>query len=75
MTGGKWHEKKGYDRKTVRADLRNPMVEMCPFIMENGKREVIEETRTARVWTGWSAFDVAISSLKLISGWTHAIQK
>ncbi len=51
----------GYGRQIPRADLRKPMLELCPLLInEYGIVPVAERTAIARVWMGWPAFDVRI---------------
>ena len=56
----------GYGRQIVRADLRRPMVELCPFyVNEDGIGAVLKKTGTARVWQGWPVFDVEICKFEM----------
>ncbi len=56
----------GYGRKIVRAELGKPMVELCPLLVDkDGIEPVVRRTSTARVWTGWPAFDVRICKFEV----------
>ncbi len=56
----------GYGRQIVRADLRKPMVELCPLRLdEDGIEAAVEKTSTARVWLGWPVFDVKICKFEM----------
>ena len=54
---GKWE----YGQKIVRGNLRKPMVEICPLRMGgDGIDRTEKQTSAARVWMGYSAFDVGL---------------
>ncbi len=56
----------GYGRWIVRADLRKPMLELCPLrVNQDGIESVVKKTMTARVWLGWPVFDMAICKLEV----------
>ena len=56
----------GYNRQIVRADLRQPIVELCPLRWsKDGIQDVVKKTRTARVWHGWPVFDVRIAKFEM----------
>ncbi len=58
--------KRGYGRKIVKAELRKPMVELCPLHVRYDEiEEVVQKTRTTRVWTGWPVFDVRICKVEV----------
>ncbi len=58
--------KRGYGRKIVRADLRKPMVELCPLRLDKGGIEaVVKETKTAVVWLGWPVFDLNMCKFEI----------
>ncbi len=64
--------KKGYGRKIVKAELRKPMVELCPLrVIDDGMGTTVETTRTARVWMGWPVFDVRICKFE-VDQWVDA---
>ncbi len=51
----------GYGRHIVRADLRQPIVELSPMhLNEDGIEAVVEQTRSVRVCLGWPVFDVRV---------------
>ncbi len=65
---GKW----GYGRKIMRANLRRPMVEMCPLRIDgDGIEKTVSRTSTARMWMGWPAFDVRICKFE-VEQWLDA---
>ncbi len=66
----------GYGRQIVKADLRKPMVEMCPLrfvedelyppsVDENGIETAVKKTSRTRVWLGWPVFDVKICKFEM----------
>ena len=62
----------GYGRKIVRADLRKPMVELCPLLVNgDGEGAVVKKTSITRVWTGWTAFDMRICKFE-VEQWLDA---
>ena len=57
---------KGYERKIVCANLRKPMVEMCPLLMDgDGIEKIVARTSTARIWMGWPPFEVRICKFEV----------
>ncbi len=57
---------KGYGRKIVRADLRKPIVELCPLhVTGNGDVTRVVRMRAVRIWMGWLAFDVGICKFEV----------
>ncbi len=56
----------GYGRQIARADLRKPMVELCPLRVSDDVIEpIVKRTDSARMWTGWPPFDVQICKFEL----------
>ncbi len=56
----------GYGRQILKADLHEPMIELCPLrVNEDGIEPEVEKTTNARVWMGWPAFDVRICKFEL----------
>ncbi len=61
MQGYEIHDDGTYrhGRKIVEAKLSNPIVKLCPLIVnEDGIEPVVEQTSTARVWIGWPALQI-----------------
>ncbi len=51
----------GYGRRIIRADLRKPMVGLCPLrVGDDGMGAVEKKTKTVRLWEVWPLFDVGI---------------
>ncbi len=62
----------GYGRKIVRANLRKPMVEMCPLLMDgDGIENIVARKSTARIWMGWPPFEVGICKFE-VDQWLDA---
>ena len=52
-----------YERKIRRADLRDPMLALCPLRMNDEGRVI--ETSNAVVWMGWPPFDFHICKFEM----------
>ncbi len=64
--------KGGYGRKIVKAELRKPMVELCPLrVSDDGREAFVERTDTTRIWTGWPPFDTRICKFE-VDQWLKA---
>ncbi len=60
------HDELRYGRTIVKANLHNPIVELCPVrTNESGIEPVLEKVSVARVWTGWLPFDARICKFEL----------
>ena len=55
--------KGGYQRKIIPADLRDPIVELCPLQTDEDNRVV--GANEVRVWMGWPPFDVRICKFEM----------
>ncbi len=56
----------GYGRRIVKADLRKPIVELCPLrVDEYSIDAAVEKTGTARIWMGWPPFDMRFCKFEL----------
>ena len=61
--------KGGYERNIRSADLRDPIVELCPLLFEDEERVI--KTSKVRVWMGWPPFDIHICKFEM-EQWLNA---